>query len=235
MAEHTPSQAYLYSIMCLYCYCSSRIIRHLNLAVTTPPNHAQHHGLHTMCKCKRKVGRQEENWAHIKSSHHQCCEHAWRQTGWNLPLKITQQIMSSYICSHLPLPTLLLSHLMQSHPIWSLLKNLHVIAVLVTLQFALLPTPAAQMWQCFCSYGIFTVSWKAPEALGDSSTPHPRLLWVQSLCCSMRSSPRTLLGPAAIQKESNAKTQKQNKKGHQFQALRLQLSVLSNWPHQPFL
>lgn len=113
MAEHTPFQAYLYSITCLYCYFSSRIIRHLNLAVTTPQNHAQHHGLHTMCKCKRKVGRQEENWAHIKSSHHQRCEHTWRQTGWNLPSKITQHIT----CPRLSAPIYLC--LLYSWAIWS--------------------------------------------------------------------------------------------------------------------
>lgn len=68
------------------------------------------------------------------------------------------------------------------------------------------------MWQCFCCYGIFSVGWKSPEALRDSSPPHPHLLHVQSLCCSMRSSPKTLLGPAAIQKESNAKLNQKAKR-----------------------
>lgn len=91
--------------------------------------------------------------------------------------------MSSYACSYLPLPTLLLSHLILSHPSWSLPKNLHIISVLLIIQFALLPTPAAQMWQRFCFYGIVSVSRKVPKALEDSSTPHPHLLWVQFLCC----------------------------------------------------
>lgn len=126
--------------------------------------------------------------------------------------------VSSDVSSHSPLPTSLRSRVRPSHPQPVTAKEpTHAIAVFVTLRFSLPPTPAARMWQCFCSYGIFSVSWKAPEALGDSSAPHPHLLQVQSLCCSMRSSPKTLLGPAAIQKESNADlNQRAKQKGHQF-------------------
>lgn len=79
MAEEIFIQAYLYLIMCLYYYFSSRVSRHLNLALGAPPNQAQCHGLHPMYVGKRKAvpkveGKEAKNRAHLKSCCHQCCE-----------------------------------------------------------------------------------------------------------------------------------------------------------------
>lgn len=76
MGEEIPMQAYSYLIMGLYYNFSSRISRHLNLALAAPPNQAQCHGLLTMYIGKRKavpkVEGKEENWA-TNPGNKSCC------------------------------------------------------------------------------------------------------------------------------------------------------------------
>lgn len=58
-------------------------------------------------------GREEKNWAHIKSGCYQHCVSAWKQIGWNVPSNITQEITGPHTSAPIYL------RLLHYWPIWA--------------------------------------------------------------------------------------------------------------------
>lgn len=103
--------------------------------LAVPPSQAQCHGSPWVPPQEKEVpmvgGKEEKNWAVIKSCCHQHCQSAWKQTGWNLPSKTAQQITHPHTSAPRYLCLLLRGSVRASHPQLSLPNNSHMLLQLL--------------------------------------------------------------------------------------------------------